>query len=266
MLGGVDFPPADEPPTTTITRDLSCLRCGYSLRGLARDALCPECGDPVSRTLVGDVLAATPLAYRRRLYRGARVIWWAGLGAMILAMGGPIVIIAGASQGLPDQLVGGCALVAGFGVLGAVVAFPIGWFILTGPDPSRLTRTTLDRAALWTRVSVIVGAVWFSLNIAGVSLLAGRTTGIIELALSFLPLMLLGWHSWMAMHYVSLVAARVPDPRVQQLARTRRITVTLWATLGLFLCGVGVIAAPILYLLVIDALRAALKPLALAER
>ncbi len=39
-----------------IAADLACLRCGYNLRLLRREAVCPECGVGVERTLRGDLL------------------------------------------------------------------------------------------------------------------------------------------------------------------------------------------------------------------
>ena len=35
----------------TIDCDLQCLTCGYNLRTLRRDGLCPECGSPVADSL-----------------------------------------------------------------------------------------------------------------------------------------------------------------------------------------------------------------------
>ena len=40
-------PPPPPPPSPSTAAPLRCLRCEYDLRGLSRDAHCPECGTPV---------------------------------------------------------------------------------------------------------------------------------------------------------------------------------------------------------------------------
>lgn len=51
------------PSPEAIKYDLFCHRCGYNLRGLNPDGLCPECGQPVT------------LAFRERLLRYAAPDW-----------------------------------------------------------------------------------------------------------------------------------------------------------------------------------------------
>jgi hypothetical protein len=74
MSLSTDPPPAaaPDPPDVAaqalqgpgfVISDLGCLRCGYSLRTLARDGACPECGLPVRDSLNGR--AFNPIDARR---------------------------------------------------------------------------------------------------------------------------------------------------------------------------------------------------------
>jgi hypothetical protein len=53
---------------------LHCVRCNYALVGLARTALCPECGFPIADSLHDALIACAPAAYRQRVLSGAELI------------------------------------------------------------------------------------------------------------------------------------------------------------------------------------------------
>lgn len=71
-------------PTTTSQASLSCTRCGYDLRGLAREARCPECGTPLALSLYGDYLRHQPSRWLGRLVRGAGMVVVAQAGWLAL--------------------------------------------------------------------------------------------------------------------------------------------------------------------------------------
>lgn len=59
---------------TLISSDLPCSGCGYNLRTLGRDALCPECALPVAKSLDGAHLeSADPMWLRRQMW-GLRLL------------------------------------------------------------------------------------------------------------------------------------------------------------------------------------------------
>src|SRR5438128_2549555 len=51
--------------------DAVCLGCGYNLRSLPEDAVCPECAQPVRRSLAGEQLRFAQAQWVRLLARGA---------------------------------------------------------------------------------------------------------------------------------------------------------------------------------------------------
>jgi hypothetical protein len=89
--------------------EVACLRCGYSLRGLAEGGGCPECGLPVAESRAAR-LTLDPTALRE-LRENARVLAWAPvLGgawvAVALVVGQSLSWIASAAIAIVGCLVG----------------------------------------------------------------------------------------------------------------------------------------------------------------
>jgi hypothetical protein len=53
-----------------LENDWPCMACGYNLRGLKGDSSCPECGEPVSRSLEGKPLSLDDPNRRQNLFIG----------------------------------------------------------------------------------------------------------------------------------------------------------------------------------------------------
>jgi hypothetical protein len=70
-------------PLNVLSEDEPCVACGYNLRGLAADGLCPGCGGEVGRSLQKKLLGFTELGWRKRI-ANAVVLTWCSDAALFL--------------------------------------------------------------------------------------------------------------------------------------------------------------------------------------
>lgn len=175
--------PAGETGTTTVTadpsasrdvtlqHDIPCHRCGYDLRGLRGDGLCPECGaaidDSVARFIAMSLLPAPPLpaaprAWVATLAAGCTMIALLGVAVFVVTTMQLLIDPAWRRAWTPLQIV-------------MVLAF----WLLVWPEPSAAASTRLSDRLL--RSSVALGATvcggWMILRM---SLLAIGLTRAVE--------------------------------------------------------------------------------------
>jgi hypothetical protein len=209
-----------------IAEDLPCRACGYNVRGVAPEALCPECSTPVSRSIRSDLLQFGDPAWVERLARGMR---WIIIGLLC----GFVVQIAVAvlSTGLvtAGSLVhtAGMTAAALFGV-GLSVVLVTGVWWLTAPDPARAERERPLSARRLTRWCIAA-------QIAAVPLQVASPTGSVGIPGSGAPpggafialavvgsalgiVVLVGYAAGFV--YLGRLALRIPQP---PLARQTRI-------------------------------------------
>lgn len=82
-------PTRDEP----IERDVACIGCDYNLRGLRPSGNCPECGEPIRRSLR---LRRTPVVNEWRIQMGMAIrleIWVAVFTVGCCALGGLVGLL-----------------------------------------------------------------------------------------------------------------------------------------------------------------------------
>ena len=82
-----------------IETDVTCRRCGYNLRGLLEEGLCPECGTAVVLSTRGDLLRYADPDWVETMARGVKFILWGLLLATVLGfLGGFLILRAGQAR------------------------------------------------------------------------------------------------------------------------------------------------------------------------
>ncbi len=147
----------DFGPDGRIASDIACRGCGYNLRTLSHDQLCPECGLPVARSVLGDLLRYSDPAYVRTLSRGA----WLTLAPIIFglfaaAFGFVLSVVLTASGGGSGGL-GVVVFVSSIAQLIGSLIGVIGAWWLTTPDPSALGEERYGRYRRIVRVTLLIG-------------------------------------------------------------------------------------------------------------
>lgn len=137
-----------------IAEDLLCSRCEYNLRGLVRapDAVCPECGLPVERSVRGDLARSADPRWITRLASGLR---WVFIGMLVASIAGAAMQIVGLVvwgrmlglvRAMPREI-GHLAIIA------AVTPSLYGFWMATAPErhaADRLRFIDARRIARWT--------------------------------------------------------------------------------------------------------------------
>lgn len=228
---------APAPLPTVVPDDLACLRCGYSLKGLAPSSVCPECATPVERSLLGDLFRFSDPRYVRTLHRGA-VLIAASIIAAIASVAAALLLtrLVGPTFSLGMFLLGPLLFVA-CGLLSLV-----GWWLLSTPDPRRLGRDTDSRARRLLRALVIaqltLTLAGFLIMLASLAPGPGPSTALGNLTST------LGMLNSLAVLLVGAVYLRSLTLRIPDLRARRGATVLLWAIpIAIVVVGVGAAAA-----------------------
>jgi hypothetical protein len=77
-----------------VARSMRCSRCGYNLRLLTRDSLCPECATPVAHSFDASPWRLAPARWLHRVALGVRLLWLGTLAipaALTLALVGGLI-------------------------------------------------------------------------------------------------------------------------------------------------------------------------------
>ncbi len=204
-----------------IDTDLSCLRCGYNLRGLNPDGVCPECGTAIGRSQYGNLLRYCDPDWVEQLASGMN--WMVASIVLGLVLGIIAGGIAGATKGASAS-----SLVMDIVQVFVAIISLIAYWKVTQPDPSQNEEgTTVRKVARFAAVASFVigfmshGAQHLDRRLAiAISSVAG-VVGLVQFIVVFV--------------YARQLALRIPE---QQLAdRTRLVMWGLIISQGLILAG-----------------------------
>jgi len=277
-------------PLPTVSYSLPCVGCGYELVGLAEDALCPECGLSIGRSISGDHLLASSKEHRQKLARGVRLAMlgaWAGWVSLTLLSLYALVAHSG-----DPVATGAMAVPVAIAMAITFLASGVGWRVLTTADPDHIgdggeswvQRFVLRLYAMFLGYAAPI-LVLASLALASMSSWGGQGLGsafvLVLFSLGILPTLAL---SGAIAAEVSWLARRLLEGNLADSARG--LAPTGWVALGLLVvaaqfswislagwwwllepfawgfASVAVLAWAVQYHTLVRALRAALVPVA----
>lgn len=226
-MAEVPAPPADLfDESGTLIADVLCRRCGYNLRGLPGAGHCPECGTPVGRSTLGDLLQFSDPQWLEGLARGANLVLW-----------GMVVVILGS---LAESMLPGLGVPPAAASLLGLMGMVLGWYgtwLLTEPDPSRIGEDAYGRARRFVRFSLLVGVLSQGVGLLIQVLVIPRSL-VILLGLAAGVAGLIGLVGWFyQLVYLEKLAMRIPDLALARRARGLRWTLVIIVLLGLALFG-----------------------------
>lgn len=219
-----------------IDHDLACIQCNYILRGLRTDSQCPECGTLITRTLRGDYLIHSSPNFVRRIHIGVRL-----LASALLASGMLIISAILAAFTDFDRSSSAPAIWQSLIILICAVNFA-GWWLLTSPDPDRLSR---DRLRFSTRCIVIASS---ASQLIAISLTMLVSTGVISdpdsddswLTILGSIVTIVAMVSWpvriiFGLYHLRGLCRRFPDAPRAKLCRALALQVVCGIAISLFL-------------------------------
>lgn len=223
-------------PMELVEDDISCIHCGYNLRTLRLDGVCPECGSPVSLTVRVDLLRFADPRWVENLAAGTRwILNSTGLAAIVALL--VTAVMLGSSTDIQ-----GISLWFRNAILCLGILIIPGCLQITAPEPGRRESRQQSFARWSARTGMIVMcSIWliftrgFGMPLPGVNPLAlgkafGKTVGpdakiawamhqFVGFSNGPMPVQgmhyLIGIIGWFAMlTYVRQLAMRLPDPHL----------------------------------------------------
>lgn len=235
-----------------------CVRCGYDLANLPREGVCPECGTPIEKSYLPDLLQNRSPEYLTQLRSGLSLV----LNGILVMVSVTIVSI-----GVAFAMISWLNTVVAIVMVACTLVILFGWWRLTTPDPG-YAAPQFDRTSRRViRVAVVVQAAASLANV-GLGQLGGMTSFTPGAAPVIQPTMLafaiVVWVAstaamiaqfFAAMLYVRWLALRVPDQKLHDKARQ-----FMWLGPVLYIVGfacllLGPLIALIMYWNMLDKLR-----------
>lgn len=268
-------PPTPVPPPLVVVDSRPCLACGYDLKGLSTEGVCPECGAAVARSLKGNLLEFAAPEYLRTLYRGTVLIIFGAFAPLLaggLTIGATFLAQSGYLSGFMSGR-GSEVLAAALTAAGASVSL-LGWFLFTRADPGQIGVDGGEKARKWVRVLLIaevtvtlaalVAAFVPALSKAASSAVTGPAPGgpavpmiamIVAVALALLQAGISATRASLGAWYIYTLASRIPDLGLRNFAKTMIWLYPVLMTVGYAACGLGPLSAWIISIIIADKCR-----------
>lgn len=212
-----------------IDTDVNCVGCEYNLRGLDGEAVCPECGMAVERSLRGDRLRFADPQWVGQLSRGMTLAWV----SLVVAFFSAVILGSSFDLGSDRELL--AVVVAGLLVMGPVgVAFAACW-CFSMPEPGA---TKVAFSHNWRGIArasaILFVCVIFVLGI-GASGIASYSSSaeVLFFGTVYVGVMvsIVGFHA--AGRYAAGLAQRIPDKHLASH--------TMFVTMGGTLVGLSIL-------------------------
>jgi hypothetical protein len=235
-----------KPDGHEVSPPSQCVRCGYSLDGIADDAACPECGAPGLLARQGTLLAMAGLPALHDLERGARLLY----RTLVLAVAAPVVLALGAgvlSMAGSGRLSSGNARWLGLLLAGVAVAVVLGWTVgwtrvaracgdpglMTGSSTARLVAVHAGRAFAFSAVLLTLLASLVHTANFSIAPVVGRVLAVLAAG------------TWLAGAGAGLRMCREIVARTNDLGARRRSTQLLALTAAVVLGLLPFVAMPL---------------------
>lgn len=189
--------------------DVACLQCGYNLRGLSPTGNCPECNTEISKSHNSNLLRFSSPDWLRKVKFGFDLVLIGILGSFVVGL---IIGVVGAA--VSPGLLPVAALLVGVGAY-AIHLWAV--FSITAPEPRD---TFTESGSSWrnrTRLFALLGIASFAYN-QGIQFIGFNLffSGVGLLAGGVLGIGLY----YSGFTYVSQLAERIPNPKLVRSSGT----------------------------------------------
>jgi hypothetical protein len=243
-----------------IDEDIACRSCGYNLRGLTLETVCPECRTAVERSVQGDLLRLCEPRWVERLAQGALWIILGVLGGIgLMLLGAVLGAILGLIGTISHQTI--LAMTTGVAFLAAMAQIT-GFWLLTTPDPGAgahderaVNPRTLARyclvatvvvaslqpvlnpqsGALGPRTSFPGSPLYILLSVISIAAMIAQSVGYVAL-----------------FEYARRIALRMPH-----LGLARQARIVMWGYLGMQILG---LVTAVMMMMAMPAIFSAMAP------